>query len=395
VSDFYGSLYDPWIGDEQQSHRRKAKCEIWVDERNVTAKFDPYLISVRVMDGKTTPMCEIELDDRDARLDIPHQRSKIWVFLGWVNESTTKIFEGWVTQVECGFGRKQGGRRMWVYAAGGKFVTSTITTPMSNSMGNGADPGKEVGPPRPLGNWLQEVARSNNMTAKVHPQLAKITRDYWQQSGESLIHIGERLARQFGATFRIVGNSVEFSMPGDDVDGKHRGTIDGIWGKNLIAYRVHPWVARSTWGGASQHYYSTLMGTWKKLAAKFGLNMPWSEAMNKFAPPAPAPNSQEADQQNSGVRQGMFTGQGRIVINGEPAAVFQGHIMVRGARPGVDGLWRITMAEHRYSRQGYVTWLDVLADHAVPYTAGSIGDYYRLTWTPELQRLTETDTPPI
>ena len=52
-------------------------------------------------------------------------------------------------------------------------------------------------------------------------------------------------------------------------------------------------------------------------------------------------------------------GAGRIVINGEPAAKWNSFVILEGVRPGVDGAYLIQVAEHIYSRQGYVTWLDV------------------------------------
>ena len=180
MSDFYSSLYDPWIGDEKQSHRRKARCEIWVAGKNVTDKFDPYLISVRIMDGSTTPQCEVELDDRNAQLDVPPREGFISVFIGWEGENVTRMFNGRINQVECGFGRKQGGRRMWLQCAGGKFMTSSVNSPMDEHLGDGADAGKEVGTKKKtLQDWMSQIGGNNKVQVKVHPALAKLTRDYW------------------------------------------------------------------------------------------------------------------------------------------------------------------------------------------------------------------------
>ena len=181
-------------------------------------------------------------------------------------------------------------------------------------------------------------------------------------------------------------------MPGQSVDGKKKGTIDAIWGVNLIAYRVHPWIARSTYGSASQNYFSTAKGMWKTLTKKFGLTEPWNQSSQVFKPPIPAPNSSEGGQLNDGVAGGFWPGGGRIVINGEPAAEFQSHVMVKGARPGVDGSWRIVSAEHRYSRTGYITWLEVIPDFQSPMGA-SISQAYKDAWAPEAQLEIPAPTP--
>lgn len=358
AGDFFTD-YDPWIGDPVQSHRRKARCDIFVDGRDVTNKFDPYLISVRVMDGQATPQAEIELDDRDARLDIPGPNARLWVNLGWAGEALTRVFSGRVSQVECGFGRKQGGRRMWIYGAGGQFFNTKLTSAMDDHSGEGAMPGKEVGEQKSFQDAMSQFAKNAGHSVSIHPALSGLMRDHWSQSGESFYHLGERFARQFGATFRVLdGNKAEISLPGFRADGSQGGVVEGVWGKNLIAYRVHPWIARSTWGSASMQYFSTLQAGWKKVTSQFNLPMPFGSNTN-FAPPMPAAHSGASGQQGEGVGNDMWAGGGRIVINGEPAAQFPGFISVVGARPGVDGLWMFKVVEHRYSRQGYVTWIDV------------------------------------
>jgi hypothetical protein len=120
-------------------------------------------------------------------------------------------------------------------------------------------------------------------------------------------------------------------------------------------------VSRTTWGGATQQYYDTQLAQWQKLAQQFGFKLPWNVAKSIFQLPVPAPNQQVGQQQNDGsdLTQGYIGGLGRIVINGEPRAKYGGTVDLIGARPGVDGQYYIYAAEHMYSRQGYVTWLDV------------------------------------
>jgi len=99
-----------------QGGRRRAHCKIVVDGKDVTNAFDPHLISVQVVDkeGAETDTCSIELDDRDARLHIPPDDAPVSVSLGWHRENFPVIFEGRVADVESGFGRSNGGRRLWI-----------------------------------------------------------------------------------------------------------------------------------------------------------------------------------------------------------------------------------------------------------------------------------------
>lgn len=132
---------DPFLGSETQTHRMRAYCDIWVAGVNITDKLEPHLISVRVKDAGVTE-CEIEIDDRDAKLPLPPLQAAIEVYLGWSREELRNVFQGVISDFEHGFGRKQGGRRMWVRATGFDFLGTKIKEPMSNILGEGAPPAR-------------------------------------------------------------------------------------------------------------------------------------------------------------------------------------------------------------------------------------------------------------
>lgn len=379
MSDAWTPTFDPWVGDVSQSHRRKAYCRVWVGTREVTDKLQPFLLSLRILDGMAPgPGCEVELDDRDGRLDIPKRGEKVKAIIGWMGEAGVVTFEGAIHDVESS-GQKEEGRKLYVKCTGGNFTHTAIQSPMQGHAGAGAPPGQSVGEPVTFLDWIsQAAARAQIDGVSVHPTLAAITRHYWSQNNESFLNLGERLRREFGATFRMVNGIAEFSIPGYNANGTRGGVVEAVWGKNLIMWRVHPWIARAAWPRGQQQFFSHVQGTWQTLAQNFGFPLPASLTQSVYQLPAPAPNSQEAEQANGGVSQGQWWGQGRIVLNGEPAAAFNGTVVVRGARPGVDGEWLISLAEHRYSRQGYVTWLDV-----VKRSLGPFGNPGRTYWAQE------------
>jgi phage protein D len=370
--------FDPFVGTAKQSNRLKAFCRIWVAGLEVTDKIEPHLVSVHIVDAPN-PTCDIELDDRDARLPIPPLMSPVRVELGWTTESTFEVFNGVTQDVEHGFGRKQGGRRMWVHAMGTDFVGGQMKTPMQNSLGEGAPPGKEEGEKKPFGSWMDTVAKDAGATVNMHPALKAIQRDWWGQANESLIHHAQRMADEFGAVHQFTeGNKLAMTMPGETTDGGSTATVIAKWADNLIGWRVRPFAARSTWAQGNQQFYSQAAGQWMKMAQGFGMKMPWSQGQGVFSLPAPAPNQSVGGQQNDGAQEmsGFQSGHGRIVINGEPTAHWNGHVQLMGARPGVDGLYWIEVAEHLWSRQGYITWLDVQAE-STSSGAGSISH----SWT--------------
>jgi hypothetical protein len=271
------------------------------------------------------------------------------------------VFSGYTLDIESGFGRKQGGRRLWVHAYGVDVVGTKVKTPFQDHAGEGAPPGQQEGTPVPFLAMAQQVAASAGVGIDVHPDFAQIGRDYWSQNNESAMQFLQRHADEMGAVLRGDGGRFVLTKPGENVDGSPGPQIEATWGDNLIGWRVHPYVARTAWGGAKQQYFDTGAAQWTELSKTFGLGMPWGAAKAPFQLPTPAPNAGVAGQQNDGHGEiaSSQSGQGRIVINGEPRARYGGTVLLTGARPGVDGLYFIVVAEHMYSRQGYVTWLDV------------------------------------
>jgi hypothetical protein len=77
--------------------------------------------------------------------------------------------------------------------------------------------------------------------------------------------------------------------------------------------------------------------------------------------PAPASNQSIAQQDDNGaqVSAARAAGLGRVIINGEPTALWNSIIQLIGCRPGVDGTYGTDNVEHFYSRQGYITTIDI------------------------------------
>jgi len=353
-----GSL-DPFIGTPQQTHRHKAYCKVYVNGVDVTANIEPFLISVRIVDDPTLS-CELELDDRDAKLPIPPLLSPVEVLLGWQSESMIKVFTGVILDIEHGFGRKQGGRRMWIHAKGTDMLSTHTKTPMQDMLGEGAPPGKKEGEMHGMPDWIQQVAKNGGLSANVSGMFSAIKQDYWSQTS-SPMHEIIRQGERAGAMVQFAGNNtVNFEAPGE------RGlSCRAVWRDNLIGWRVRPISARAAWGGARQQWFDGMLGQWKQAASQgaSGLGEPFSQAAASFMPSGPAASESGAAGDNTGAdtaSESSTFGHGRIVINGEPAAKWNSLVELVGARPGVDGLYLIMSAEHQYSRQGYVTWLDVM-----------------------------------
>lgn len=352
-------LYDPFIGTVTQTHRLRAVCQIYVNGYDVSPKLDPHLINMHVIDGPHAAL-HVELDDRDGRLPLPPLDSNIIVSIGWYNEPLWKVFGGVIFDIEHGFGRDQGGRRLWIHATGTNWKIGKNSE--MNSWGEG-DPVSGQGQQVPLKQVLQDAFESQGLNIAVHSKFANIMRNFWMQNMESALHMGQRMANEHGALFRVTdGNQGVFTDYGQNADGSNTAVINAKWGDNLIGWRVHPIIARSTWSGSAQTWYDSITSKFGDIASSFSQNgISGGAGSSQFSHSGSAANKNNAGQDNSGVQnkvQNEF-GDGRIVINGEPRAAWNCGVQLIGARPGVDGLYRATQVEHIYSREGFITWVDV------------------------------------
>jgi uncharacterized protein len=444
---------------EHQGPRRHAMVQIIIDgTQDVTSKIFPYLISVQVVDTieASHSTCSLELDDRNAELAIPPDGANLQVAMGWAGEGPhlfdsgrqsagfasseigpsefdrlqapfggpglELLFTGWVQNVESGFGRKGGGRRLWIEATSGN-VKGAIKERQSGSWGEGkkddgesssgergdtageggptasgsgvgspqsvtatgatdtsggTDPmsGAPIGASRgtiPLKQVLEEMAKRAGVTIKMSPEMEKIAREYWHVD-DSLQNFGQRMARELGGIFSINGGvaSLVKKGAGKNVEGKNMPDVDAIWGINLIGWRIKPYAGRPQYGEAAGKFYNIMDGvheTVKKAIDSGGTPYGGSEAVaHQVAQVADKTTAEQANQGQEGTSKAEQS-KGWILINGEPRARAGGTIFIDGARPGVDGGYLITTAEHNYTRTvGYTTRCEVM--YPKPKTSG-------------------------
>jgi hypothetical protein len=319
----------------------------------------PHLIMVHIIDQPSTE-CHVEIDERDGRLQIPGVGEALTAEIGWRTGGDRISFAGFINDVEHGFGRKQGGRRMWLHATGYNEA-SHYKTPFQNAWGKGAPPGQEEGETMNFSKVFSEAAgMAGQGVGKIAQRIGNYKRDYWHMGNESFFHFGHRMAEELGGTFGIENGKARMIDP-----TVSEGKVIAQWQVNLIAYRVRPYVARTNWESVHQEFYSHIAGQWKSFMSKLGQQAPWGKALSQYQLPAPAPNANVAQQQAEGAgvsAKAASTGDGRVLINGEPGAKYAMDCVIKGVRPGVDGPYYIKKAEHIYSRQGYLTWCDVFTN---------------------------------
>ena len=367
-----------------QHYHRRAWCRIIVAGQDVTAKLNPYLISVRIVDKLDGwDECHLELDDRYGQLAIPPDNSVVQVELGWAGQGPNVIpetnpawpppgsekqlaylpqspyqFIGFVDSAESGFSRRGGGRRLWVDAKS-RMSKGQIKSFARKSFGQGAKKDDPSGGPKiPLSQPFNDIMGKAGLTGSLSPGMAKEARGFWDISA-SPMHWMATTANQLGGHAKIINGSHVIMFKKDE---QIAPTVEAEWGINLISWRIKPFVGRGQFGQAKSDFFDIGKGSWMdSVKGMGGGGAPFGGASAILQGAAAAANQTTADQTNDGGAQasGAKKGGGWLIVNGEPNARAGGRVTLTGARPGVDGSYRNHEVEHNYSRRGFTTRIDV------------------------------------
>jgi len=244
------------------------------------------------------------------------------------------------------------------------------TTPEKKTEGAGPE-----GPGIPLQTVLQDAGKKAGYKVHVSEKMAGIMRNYWAQQGESFHHFGQRLAMELGGVFKISGENASFTSSTDFVNaaGDPMPEVFTEWGVNLIGWRIKPFVARPQVKEAGANFFDPESASWDQVKKALQSGAPFSRALASTFLPMPAPNKVIGEQRAQGAASAAERkrGFGWVLLNGEPQAKAAGKLTLIGARPGVDGTYKITEAEHTYVRGGgYVLRCDVAQPQLGNYYSG-------------------------
>lgn len=330
---------------------QRAFCKIIVAGEDVTSRINPRLLNLTIM-NKADDVSEahLELDDRYGQIKMPEPSDSISIELGWPDEGSFVVFDGFVQDLESA-GQKRGGRTMTIIAFESDMLKH-VKTQMRWSEGDGAEDVK-------LEKALKTAAGLADIDVKISPVLAQLSRKYFMGNNESFMAFGRRIADEVGGVFKVSGDKATLSKPGENAEGADMPTVIAVAGATLIAWRVRPRIARAIWAKAGHMHFDPMKAAWDLVESKAGGGA--TTALAKFTGVGAQADKdtaqQQADADAESSREGAGTGW--VVIDGEPQAAPNGKLTIEGARNGVDGSYLITDVEHSYSaQQGFTTRID-------------------------------------
>ena len=325
---------------------KRAVFMVTVAGTNITAPLIPVLISLTISDkvGTHSDTATLDIDDTDGRIILPELGAAVVVALGWEGSGVRIVFVGTVDEVKSSGSRN--GRTISIAAKG----VDTTGKPKEAQQRHFDE--------RTVEDILKEAGSFAGITeVEVDPSLASIRRTYFEMRDESFIHMGERLAREIGGNFRIQGTKAMMSKRG----GTYTAAVMAAWGQNLHSWDIAPALGRTQYGMVRARWYDPKDAAWKETEAATDLEVN-ARHEHRYA----KSDQDEASQQISSDKatSERDAGEGSVTIEGNTEAIPDGLCIVTGARPGIDGAYRIETVTHTYSRGGgFVTQLELKAPH--------------------------------
>lgn len=318
-------------------------CVVIVAGQDVTSRFDPHLISLKISRSAkdSADQADIELHDADGNIILPDKRSKILIKI-----KGQQVFDGFASDVDYAFSRS--GRTLSISASsidqGGKVKEPVMRHKDEASFTDvAAEWGKKAG-------LVVKVAGE---------ELSKVKRGYWLSHNESFMGWGNRMAHELGASFKVIGDKAYFveTNSGLSATGKQLTPVDVKTGVNLISGNISPIISRPKFKDVKLRYFDIAKGEHVETSVETGiddvdsaLRTVISSADEDQAKTKGKAIGKESDREKGG-------GSLKILgcIHAEPEALCH----LSGLRPGIDGTYRISSVSHEISRGGFLTDLSL------------------------------------
>lgn len=329
---------------------KRTTCIVRIDGQDISSAILPRLISLSISDkaGSSSDTISITVDDAGGLILFPRERAKIEVSLGSGDGGSTVAFRGVVDEVRSS-GSRSGG------------LVLSISGKGFDTQGKPKQPHRKHWDNKALGDVFGDAAKMGGVASvRVDEELASITRPYWAMQGESFIHFGERIAREVGATFKVANDVAILAKRngGRSASGKALATVRATYGDNLISWDIAPVVGRPRYSKAKARWYDKKSATWKSKEVEIEDENVTAEFSERF----PSADEEEAGDHTGSrkIDSERGRGGGTITIDGTADAQPEGTVILSGARPGIDGTYRIDAVNQDFSRSsGWVTRIDL------------------------------------
>lgn len=314
----------------------KVDWRVILGAQDLTAAWASVLIDISINDkaGEASDTCDLTIDDTDGKVRLPSKRAPLTVFL-----QGAKVFSGFVEK-PVSSGSRGAGRLLKIKA-------------------KGFDPGGKAKEPQrfhlddgDLGDYLNKLADNAGLKMTVDPAFKSIAQDYWAADSESLIAVGERMARKLGGTFKIRGDQAILAKRGTGMapNGAALPQTVAEYGVNLLSWSITPKDPRHQFAAGQARWFDRGSASYKEINLDFGnADVEAGNLIRSVVADEGEADSVLDARKRDGERD---AGSGTVDLDLTVGAVVEGPCLVKGTRPGVDGLYVIDGVKHSASRGG-------------------------------------------
>ena len=308
--------------------------EVDIGGKDRTGVLRPYLIDISVTDkaGTTSDSCSLTLDDTGGQIALDMEGLDITVVL-----KGREVFQGTIETARS-TGSRGGGRLIPITAKG--FDTRGKAKQIQSFHKDDAT----------LGEFMEEAAKRAGFSIRLDPSLASIRAPYWSAQHESFLDIGERLAREINGTFKLRGREAVLVERGSTSLASVQGIVGP--GGNVINWDLAPFTGRGAWRKSKARYFdrATAKFVEEEIEIESDDDAPDSNNIIRL----PLADKDQAKRRTKG-RKGEAKrdkGGGNVTLDLAPEAQAEGIFILSGAKPDIDGPWRIDSVGHRANRSG-------------------------------------------
>lgn len=320
--------------------------KVTVAGQDVTARFDPHLLSIKITraHGEAADTCDLELSDQDGSIVMPAERAPVQVEI-----NSMLAFNGFVSDVTH---------------SGSKSKGSVLSLSCSS-----VDQGSGVKEPKlkhkddaSLSDFASELGKAAGLTVTVAGSIAGINRPYWLAQNESFMSWGQRIAKEIGASFKILADKAYLVAinEGISASGKPLTSISAVKGRNgnLTDWSISPIISRPKFKDVEISYFDVKKGEKVKKKVPTGISDVDSSLRTVIS--AADENQAKSKAEAAGKESDREKGSGSVTILGDVAAEPEAICTISGVRPGVNGSYRISSVTHSLSKgSGFKTELDL------------------------------------
>jgi phage protein D len=174
--------------------------KVVVNGRDITAILRPLLIELATTDDAQDDSDALELVlMRDPKLTIPERGALVELSLGWVNEGVKQVGRYVVDERAI----DESAKTVILRCKATPFNVNTQYKQMQSHK-------TQVWQASTLGAVLKSIAQRNRLNDSISPELATIALTRFYQRQESDLHLVQRLAKQYHASFKINGGTLIF-----------------------------------------------------------------------------------------------------------------------------------------------------------------------------------------